>query len=88
MRRCREQYLVHAYLPLIVLLWIMLLPVWLLYSALVVAAEALCICFICCSRANIIDAIYAVFLPYIFVLDMINQVWGCPCPCPCLPDHS
>ena len=73
--QCNDGYIVHSYIPLWVVLWVVLLPLWLLYTSL--ASVFWLIALPCKRRCDCREDMTGVFLPFVAMGDILLHVGGC-----------
>ena len=86
---CSTGYVVHRYLFIWFILWVLLLPLWMVFTLLMLVFVGLgfmVVIVVHCkaSRQAALGVFIFIFLPFMLILDMLSQAchWQCNCgPC-------
>jgi hypothetical protein len=87
--RCDKGYIVHRYLPFWFIAWLLLLPVWVIYSGVALALCGLGLLIVgavrcVCSASLAKEVFLCIFFPFVVILDLLFQTCHCSCKCgPC-----
>jgi hypothetical protein len=86
---CEVGYVVHRYLPVWFIIWLVMLPCWAVYFVFLLCSLGLGFAVVATVRCKwgtrtAVDVFLCIFLPFIAILDLLFQTfhWHCKCgPC-------